>query len=155
MGLAGRKIGVEDEQTCVVLHGPHQHILQLAATDEILGVRLGPTLNRHIGDRDPCGPAQLAQFVHPTLGTARGACLARLHHDQHGALGPRSGACRGQGAVEFLLQRAHQFLDIDRGTMERHRCQHGPRRQVLARGHQVGQVQVARPSILGHTHRRH
>ena len=155
MRLPGRQIRVEDEYAGVVLHGPHQHILQLAATDEVLGVGIGPALNGHIGDRDARGSTQLAQLVYATLIAARGARLARLQHHQHGALGAQGGARGGQGAVEFLLQRAHQFFDINRRAVKGHWRQHGPRRQFLARGHQVGQVQIAGPSVLGHAHRRH
>ena len=60
--LAGRQIGIEDQHLRVELHRAHQDLLELAAADEELGIRLGPALVDHVEHAHAGGAAELAQL---------------------------------------------------------------------------------------------
>ena len=163
MRLPGRQLGVEDQHPGVHLHRPHQHVLQLAPADQVLGIGHGPPLLHHVADHDARRPAQLAQLGHPALHrhpdvvlSARSARLAPgADHDQQRPLGALGGDGGGDRALELLLQRGHQVGRVHLGLVERDGRHHRPGHAVGGGRRHVGQVQVGRAPVPGHPHRRH
>ncbi len=144
--LAGREVGIEDDDVGAELHRAQQDLVELAAPDEEPRIGLGPALDQDVEHLDAGGAAQLAQ-----LGDARllVAGAAELDVDEQRALlAARAGAgLRGGdavGAAVLGLEARDQLEEVGarRGG--------GLGRQLAPRpiGRRVGQ-QVADEQLAG------
>ena len=63
--LHRRQVGIEDQHVGVELHRADQHLFELAAADQVLGIGVGPALLEDAHHAHAGGAAQLLQLVDP------------------------------------------------------------------------------------------
>ena len=76
----GRQVGIEDQHVGVELHRADQHLLQLAAADQVLRIGLGAALLHHAHHAHAGGAAQLPQLVDRGPPSAVAASARRARH---------------------------------------------------------------------------
>ena len=88
-GLRGREVGVADQELDVLLERPHEHVAQLALTEEGARVGAGAALGSEVDQVQAGGAAQLAQLL---LACDQLGAGALMDHQGHRAQTRRLGA---------------------------------------------------------------
>src|SRR5262249_10954481 len=138
-------IGVEDEELGAELHGSDQDLLELAAAEEVLGIRLAALLLDDLEDLDAGGTRQLQELGDPA---AIVLAPAQAHRDDDAAALPLAGGGEALAlARELRLQRADELDEIDVDVVRRPRRQNSPWLgcRAAAFRHEVRHVDQAGP----------
>ncbi len=148
----------------VQLHRADQHLFQLAAADQVLGVRLGAVLlddTHHAHARRVAKLAQLGDAAAGVGAVAAGHALRPLplqvDHDQQGPGARIRRDRRRRNPLELVFQRVDERSGVQRAPVKRLRRQDPPGFGGLPVGgrQQVGDVQVRRTPVGQKPDRRH